>query len=146
MTHFTGAGGRGGAAPGVRPAAVGAALALLVLVGGASSPLSPPAEAAAARGPQRIAGTWDVTWRSRRGAERKGLIVVEQRGSELTARIEDRGNVTATGTIAGAGFTLRGTRYAIPFTITGRVSGRKMTGSLTALGTERRFAGTRRGR
>jgi hypothetical protein len=119
-----------------------AALAPLPLGGDSRSPAA--AHAAAAPRVQQIGGTWDATWRSRRGAERKGLIVVEQRGSQLSARIEDRGNVTATGSIAGSTFTLRGTRFAIPFTITGRVSGRKMTGSLTALGSERRFSATKR--
>ena len=59
--------------------------------------------------------------------------------------IYDRGGATATGTIRGSDFTLEGRRLALPFTVTGRVQGRKMTGSLLALGIERRFTGVRRG-
>ncbi len=123
------------------------ALALLALVGPLSweggAPLVSEA-AAASRKPQRIGGTWDAIWQNSRGASRKGLIVVEQRGSELSARIESHGNVTATGPVAGSTFTLRGTRRGVPFTITGRVKGRKMTGMLTAIFTERHFTATRR--
>ena len=92
----------------------------------------------------QIGGTWDAVWRNSRGEPRKGLIVVEQRGAQLTARIVDRGNVTATGTLAGSAFTLRGYRTGIPFTITGRVQGRKMAGTLSAILTERTFTATRR--
>jgi hypothetical protein len=130
-----------------RPAYL-AALALLGLVCPLSSDagaLLLSAEAAAAsRKPQQIGGTWDATWRNSRGAPRKGLIVVDQRGDQLSARIVDRGNVTATGSIEGSAFTLRGTRLGVPFTITGRVQGRKMSGSLTAILTDRRFTATRR--
>ena len=127
----------------LRVAAASAFLALVAVPWGGYTSFSPAAQGAALRN-QQIGGVWDVTWRSRSGAERKGLIVVEQRGSQLSARIEDRGNVTATGSIAGSAFTLRGTRFAIPFTVTGRVNGRKMAGTLTALGSERRFSGTKR--
>ena len=104
-----------------------------------------PARAAPA--PQRIGGTWDLTWKNRRGEIRRGSMVVEQRGSQLVAEVYDRGGATATGSIAGSAFTLRGSRLAIPFTVTGRVNGRKMTGILMAAGLlERRFTGVRRGR
>ncbi|HYG28797.1 MAG TPA: hypothetical protein VD887_01130 [Allosphingosinicella sp.] len=105
--------------------------------------VSAPAEAAR-RGPLQIAGTWDATWQNSRGEARRGLIVVEQRGAELSARIESHGNVTATGAISGADFTLRGTRLGIPFTVTGRVDGRRMRGALTSLLAERHFTATRR--
>jgi hypothetical protein len=71
---------------------------------------------------------------------------IEQRGSQLFATVYDRGGATASGSISGSSFTLQGRRLALPFTVTGRVQGRKMTGSLLALGVERRFAGVRRGR
>jgi hypothetical protein len=107
------------------------------------APLSGAASAAPLQ--QRIAGTWDLSWKNRRGETRKGMMVVEQRGSQLTAQVYDRGGATATGSIAGSTFTLYGRRLAIPFTVTGRIAGRKMTGSLTALGVEqRRFTGVRR--
>ncbi|MEA3064663.1 MAG: hypothetical protein QOJ27_1109 [Sphingomonadales bacterium] len=105
---------------------------------------APPARAASAT--QRIGGTWDLTWRNRRGEIRSGSMVIEQHGTELFAEVYDRGGATATGSIAGSAFTLRGSRLALPFTVTGRVKGRKMSGVLVALGTERRFIGIRRGR
>lgn len=107
-----------------------------------------PASAAwAAPAPQRIGGTWDLTWRNRRGEIRKGSMVIEQRGSQLFAEVYDRGGATATGSVTGSSFTLQGRRLALPFTVTGRVQGRKMTGTLVAAGLlERRFTGVRRGR
>lgn len=121
-------------------------IALAQLTGIAGLPhLSSDAAWAAPR-TQRVAGTWDLTWKSRRGATRTGSMVVEQRGTELFAQVYDRGGATATGTISGSSFILRGTRLALPFTVTGRVQGRRMTGMLTAIGTERRFTGVRRGR
>jgi hypothetical protein len=119
-----------------------AALAALSGIGG--GPL--PSAAFAAPAPQRIGGTWDLTWRNSRGEIRKGSMVVEQHGSHLTATVYDRGGATATGSVSGASFTLQGRRLALPFTVTGRVQGRKMAGTLMALGIERRFTGVRRGR
>jgi hypothetical protein len=110
--------------------------------GGAPLPFAAPAWAASA--PKRMGGTWDISWKSRRGLTRNGTMTLEQRGTELSARIEDRGGITATGSIAGSDFTLRGYRMALPFTVTGRVQGRKMTGALQALGIERPFTGVRR--
>lgn len=120
------------------------ALAAVSLGLGAGLPLAAPAQAAPARA--QIGGNWDLTWRNRRGERREGRLVVEQRGAALTARLIDRDFGAASGAIAGGDFTLRGARYGLPFTIIGRVKGRKMTGVLTALGIERRFTGTRRRR
>jgi hypothetical protein len=126
----------------------GAALALLAAFGplawGGGAPTASQAEARTPRGPQQIAGTWDAAWQNSRGETRKGLIVLQQRGADLSARIESHGNVTATGTLHGSAFTLRGTRMGVPFTIEGRVQGKKMSGVLTAILTERRFTATRR--
>ena len=124
-----------------------AALALLALgapLTGAGGPLLSEAQARAPRGPQQIGGTWIATWRNSRGEARKGLIVIDQRGAQLSARIESHGNVTATGTLQGQSFTLRGTRTGVPFTIEGRVGGKKMSGTLRALLVERQFTATRR--
>jgi hypothetical protein len=85
-----------------------------------------------------------ATWRNSRGEARKGLIVIDQRGSQLSARIESHGNVTATGTLQGNSFTLRGSRMGVPFTITGRVQGKKMSGTLNAILVERQFTAVRR--
>jgi hypothetical protein len=141
---------RSGRTPDVRRSSIRAgALALTALAGlggifGVPFPSAGPALAAPAS--QRIGGTWDLTWRNSRGEVRKGSMVVEQRGSQLTATVYDRGGATATGTIAGSAFTLEGRRLALPFTVTGRVQGRKMVGTLLALGVlERRFTGVRRG-
>jgi hypothetical protein len=131
--------------PSVRAGAMAlAALAALTGIAGAPLPFAAPVSAAPAS--QRIGGTWDLTWRNSRGEIRKGSMVVEQRGSQLSATVYDRGGATATGSVSGASFTLRGRRLALPFTVTGRVKGRKMAGTLTALGIERRFTGVRRGR
>ena len=119
-------------------------IGIAALAGLGGAPLPSPAPAWAAVAPKQIGGTWDISWKSRRGLTRKGIMEVEQRGTQLLARIEDRGGLTATGTIAGSAFTLHGSRMALPFTVTGRVEGRRMTGSLQALGVERRFTGLRR--
>jgi len=121
-----------------------AALVVLAGIEGVPFPSAAPAEAAPA--PQRIGGTWDLTWKNRRGEIRRGSMTVDQRGAELVATVYDRGGATATGSISGSAFTLQGRRLALPFTVTGRVQGRRMTGTLLALGTERRFTGVRRGR
>jgi protein PhnA len=123
-----------------------ALIALGALSGISGAPLLSTAPAQAAPAPQRIGGTWDLTWTNRRGEIRRGSMVVEQRGKELVAQVYDRGGATATGSISGSSFTLEGSRLMIPFTVTGRVQKGKMVGSLTALGVERRFTGIRRGR
>ena len=120
-----------------------AALAALTGIAGLPLPSAAPALAASA---QRIGGTWDLTWKNRRGETRRGSMTVEQRGSQLVATVYDRGGATATGSISGSTFELHGRRLALPFTVTGRVQGRKMVGTLLALGVERRFTGVRRGR
>ena len=122
------------------------ALAALLGLGGIGGVPLPSAATAMAAGPQRIGGTWDLSWRNRRGEIRRGSMTVEQRGSQLVATVYDRGGATATGSISGSAFTLEGRRLGLPFTVTGRVQGRKMTGALLALGVERRFNGVRRGR
>jgi hypothetical protein len=124
------------------------ALALAALVGlaGIGGPLSPSAPASAAASTAKIGGTWDLSWRNSRGELKRGSMIVEQRGSELLATVYDHGGATATGSVSGSAFTLQGRRLALPFTVTGRVQGRKMVGTLVALGIERRFSGVRRGR
>jgi hypothetical protein len=119
------------------------ALALLALGAPLAVSLAPEAQARTARA-QQVGGTWDATWRNSRGEARKGLIVIDQRGSQLSARIESHGNVTATGGLTGNNFTLRGSRMGVPFTITGRVQGKKMSGMLSAILTERSFTAVKR--
>ncbi|HEX8572562.1 MAG TPA: hypothetical protein VF759_07415 [Allosphingosinicella sp.] len=121
-----------------------AALAGLAGIGAGPLPFAAPARAAPA--PAKIDGTWDLTWKNRRGEIRRGSMTIEQRGSQLVAEVYDRGGATATGSISGSAFTLYGRRLGLPFTVTGHVKGRKLTGLLQALGTERRFTGIRRGR
>ena len=133
---------------GMRRLAAAAAAALIALgaplfgIGGGL--LVSEAQARTPRGPQQIGGTWVANWQNSRGETRKGLIVIDQRGSQLSARIESHGNVTATGTLQGSAFTLRGSRMGVPFTVTGRVQGKRMSGLLSAILTERRFTATRR--
>jgi hypothetical protein len=95
-------------------------------------------------GAEQIGGTWVATWRNSHGETRKGLIVIDQRGTQLSARIESHGNVTATGTLQGQYFTLRGLRTGVPFTVAGRIQGKKMSGALSALFVERQFTAVRR--
>ncbi|MEA3051776.1 MAG: hypothetical protein QOG72_679 [Sphingomonadales bacterium] len=121
-----------------------AAFALLAGAGG--TPLLPAAPALAAADRSKIGGTWDLTWKNRRGETRRGSMTVEQSGSQLIANVYDRGGATATGTIEGSSFTLEGRKLGLPFTVIGRVRGAKMAGTLMALGVERRFTGVRRGR
>ena len=121
-----------------------AAIAGLAGIGGPALPSAAPASAAPAA--QRVGGTWDLSWRNSRGEIRRGSMTVDQRGSQLTATVYDRGGATASGSISGSSFTLQGRRIGLPFTVTGRVKGRKMAGTLTALGIERNFTGVRRGR
>jgi hypothetical protein len=121
-----------------------AALAGLAGLGGAPLPSAAPASAAPTLA--KMGGTWDLSWRNSRGEIRKGSMTVEQRGAQLSATVYDRGGATATGSVSGSSFTLQGRRLGLPFTVTGRVQGRKMAGTLTALGIERRFTGVRRGR
>ena len=125
------------------PATALALLALGAPLAGIGGPLVPEAQARTARA-QQIGGTWVATWRNSRGETRKGLIVIDQSGSQLSARIESHGNVTATGTLTGSTFTLRGSRMGVPFTVAGRVQGKKMSGMLSAILTERHFTATRR--
>jgi hypothetical protein len=135
--------------PAVKSLARAGAFALMGLAAAAAMvgvPLLPAAPAVAAPAPQRIGGTWDLSWRNSRGELRRGSMTIEQNGSRLTAMVYDRGGATATGSISGSNFTLEGSRLGLPFTVTGRVQGRKMAGTLVALGLlERRFAGVRRG-
>lgn len=100
--------------------------------------------AAAAPPPRNVAGTWDLTWQTRKGPSRKGYLVVAQQGTQLRAQIHGQGEISAKGEIAGAAFTLRGSRYAVRYTIAGRVEGDRMAGSLKVLSVERRFTGQRR--
>jgi hypothetical protein len=127
---------------------VRAAAFALIAIGGVPEAVGLPllSAAAARAAPRRIGGTWDLTWKNRRGETRKGSMVVEQRGSQLVATVYDRGGASATGSINGSSFMLQGRRLALPFTVTGRIQGKRMTGLLQALGTERRFTGVRRGR
>ena len=121
--------------------------ALIGLAGIGATPLPFAAPARAAPAAARIGGTWDLTWRNSRGEIRRGSMTVEQRGRQLVATVYDRGGATATGSISGSTFILEGSRLALPFTVTGRVQGRKMVGTLVAVGLiERRFTGVRRGR
>jgi hypothetical protein len=128
-----------------RVGAASLALAALAwLPGGPDFLGEAPARAAPARA--QMGGTWDLTWQNSRGVTRKGRLLVEQRGAQITARMPERDNATASGSIDGRDFSLRGSRLGLPITITGRVEGRRMSGALTALGIERRFTGTKRRR
>ncbi|MEA3053338.1 MAG: hypothetical protein QOG72_2241 [Sphingomonadales bacterium] len=102
------------------------------------------AAAAAAPAPAGLTGTWDLTWATRHGPERSGWLVMRQEGSRLSAEIHGRGHVRAIGSATGTAFSLRGSRLAVPYTISGRIDGDRMQGSLKVLSVERRFTGSRR--
>ena len=102
------------------------------------------ADAANAQAGSSIAGTWDLTWQTRKGPSRQGYLVVRQDGNRITAQIHGKGAVKAKGSVAGQSFTLRGSRMAVPYTISGTYSGNRMTGSLKVLSVNRPFTGTRR--
>ena len=125
------------------PAAALALLAIGAPVPGSGGGLVSEAQARTAR-TEQIGGIWVATWRNSRGETRQGLIVIDQHGTQLSARIESHGNVTATGTLQGQYFTLRGLRTGVPFTVTGRVQGKKLNGALAALFVERQFTAVRR--
>ena len=115
-----------------------AALALAAAAAPASAAQAPRPAAAA------IAGTWDLTWQTRRGPRREGRFVITQQGSALRGEIHGRGSVKAKGSVSGSAFTLRGSRMAVPYTITGRVAGDRMEGSIKVLSVTRHFTGARR--
>jgi hypothetical protein len=94
--------------------------------------------------PANIAGTWDLTWQTRHGPSRSGWLVVTQQGNRIAAEIHGQGAVKARGEIAGDNFTLSGSRLAIPYTISGRVEGGSLRGSLKILSIDRSFTGIRR--
>jgi hypothetical protein len=99
---------------------------------------------AAQAAPADIAGTWDLIWQTRHGPSRSGWLVVTQQGSRIAAEIHGQGAVKAKGEIEGAEFILRGSRLAIPYTISGRLEGGSLKGSLKILSIDRSFTGTRR--
>jgi hypothetical protein len=107
----------------------------------ASAPL--PAQPAAEQ-PAAMAGTWDLFWQTRHGPKQSGYFVIRQSGARLEAELHGQGSVKAKGTIVGHAFTLRGVRMMVPYRISGRVEGARLTGSLKILSVERRFTGSRR--
>ena len=117
------------------------ALGLALLAGPAGYGAAQPASASA---PAAMAGTWDLTWQTRHGPERNGWLVVTQSGSRIAAEIHGKGAVKAKGTIAGHDYVLRGSRMMVPYTISGRVDGDRLTGTLKILSVQRSFTGARR--
>ena len=91
-----------------------------------------------------FAGTWDLTWQTRRGPSKSGWLVIRQEGERLTAEIHGKGNVRASGTAQGDAFVLRGSKMGAPYTISGRLEGDQLVGSLRVLSVEKKFVGDRR--
>ena len=89
-------------------------------------------------------GTWDLTWNTRKGPQRKGFIRFTQKGKLLDAVIEGQGRVKAKGEAQGRTFVLRGSRMAMPYVIAGTMDGNRLTGSIKVMGVERTFVGVRR--
>ena len=91
-----------------------------------------------------FAGTWDLTWQTRRGPSTSGWLVIRQDGQRLTAEIHGRGTIKAAGAAQGDTFVLRGTRMGAPYAIDGRLEGGRLVGALRVLTVNRSFVGTRR--
>lgn len=94
--------------------------------------------------PVSVAGTWDLTWQTRKGPKREGQFVIVQQGSRITGEIRGRGSVKAGGAVSGSRFTLKGNRMAIPYRIDGRIIGDRMVGTIKVLSVTRSFTGSRR--
>ena len=92
----------------------------------------------------RFDGTWDLTWQTRHGPERSGYLVLRRNGAGLSGEIHGRGEISATGSVTGASFELRGSRMLVPYRITGFVRGDRMEGRLKVLSIDRPFTGARR--
>jgi hypothetical protein len=111
----------------------------------ASSAFALTASAAApAVAPAGFTGTWDLVWQTRHGPDRNGFLVIARQGNRLIAEIHGKGAVKAKGEAAGNAFILRGSRMAIPYTISGRIEGDRMEGNLHILSITRYFTGSRR--
>ena len=98
----------------------------------------------AGQAPASFAGTWDLVWQTRHGPDAKGFLVIAQQGNRITAEIHGQGHVKAKGEAIGTAFTLHGSRMAIPYTLSGRLEGEKLQGSLQILSLTKFFTGTRR--
>jgi hypothetical protein len=109
-----------------------------------AAPAAPAAQPGPAPAAAAIEETWDLTWQTRHGPRQSGWLVLRVTGSQVVGEIHGRGSVTARGSVAGSGFTLRGTRMLVPYTVEGRVTGTRMEGRFRAMSVERRFTGTRR--
>jgi hypothetical protein len=94
--------------------------------------------------PPRFDGIWDLTWQTRSGPRQRGWLELHQHGTGLSGEIHGRGNVSATGTVTGSSFVLRGSRMLVPYRIEGHVRGDRMEGALKVMSVDRRFTGIRR--
>jgi hypothetical protein len=92
----------------------------------------------------RFDGIWDLIWQTRSGPSHRGYLVLHQGGNALSGEIHGRGSITASGTVSGSAFVLRGSRMLVPYRIEGRVRGDRMEGALKVMSVDRRFTGIRR--
>jgi len=116
----------------------------LVIAAALAAVASAAGAAAGQVSPAGIQGTWDLIWQMRHGPERNGYLVLHFQGPELVGEIHGRGAVTARGSLSGTRFHLSGSRMLVPYTIDGRITGDRITGSLRMLSVDRRFQGVRR--
>lgn len=114
------------------------ALALLATVGALPASASPP--------PPQFAGTWDMTWQTRKGPSQQGYMAIVQTGKELSVRIHGKGSVKAKGTATENRFRVKGSRMAVPYVIAGSIDGDRMSGSLKVLSVDKPFTAVRRTR
>lgn len=91
-----------------------------------------------------IEGTWDLTWQTRHGPERSGYLVIRRERDRVVGDIHGKGAISASGTVAGNSFLLRGTRMLVPYTLSGSWSGNVMQGELKVMSVDKHFTGNRR--
>jgi len=109
-----------------------------------AAPAAPAAQPGPAPAASAIEGTWDLIWQTRRGPRPSGWLVLRVTGNQVVGEMHGRGSVTARGSTTESGFTLRGTRMLVPYTVEGRVTGAHMEGRFRVMSVERRFTATRR--
>jgi hypothetical protein len=118
--------------------------AAAMLFAAAVAPLGPP-PAHAAPAAEPFTGTWDLTWRTRKGEVQRGYLVLRQTGARLSGEVHGQGSLKAVGTVDGDTFALHGRRMGAPFRISGRLRSGRLVGSVKVLSVDRPFMGARRG-
>jgi len=91
-----------------------------------------------------IAGTWDMKWQTRRGDPKRATFVIRQECRHISAEGHGQGNFRASGIVEGNRFTLRGSRFLVPYGLSGTFGTDRIEGEFKMLRMTRHFTGTRR--